>query len=224
MDIWHLAQLELVGYSVTQLDQGGDLMTEVHKQITALQLFNEKAEKLRQSSFMKALSAGNSAVTVRSTWKDDGTSEVKSERRGPSLEAIDAFALTFRFFIQDNERSSFRNIAAVYDAATIAQELKGRFKSGRDYVKKFLDSPNCLGISHNDVRPTNREVMDVFMYGGLAHANPEKYKRFKEWMAFPPTAHRFELCFTLIMANVVYVIMYIAGVNREAIKELELKV
>lgn len=199
-------------------------MTEIQKQIAALQLFNEKAEKLMQLSFIKALSAPNTGVTISGKRKDDGTFEVKSERRGPSPEAIDAFLFTFRFFIQDNERSSLRNIAAVYDAATIEQELKERFKSGRHAVNKLLDSPNLLNISYNDVRLTNREIMDVFIYGGLGHANLEKEKRFKEWMAFSPTAVTFEACFALILGHVLNAITWIAGVNREAIEELKSKV
>jgi len=199
-------------------------VSEIQKQIAALQLFNEKAEKLMQLSFIKALGAPNTGVTISGKRKDDGTWEGKSERRGPSLEAIEAFVLTFRFFIQDNERSSLRNVAAVYDAATIDQELPERFKSGRDGVNKLLDSPNLLNISYNDVRLTNREIMDVFIYGGLGHANLEKEKRFKEWMAFPPTAALFEACFALILGHVLNAITFIAGVNREAIEELKPKV
>ncbi len=198
-------------------------MTEIQQQIAAMQLFNEKAEKLMKLSFVEALSVPNAGVTLNGSQKDDGTFEIKSVRRGPSREAIDAFVLTFRFFIQDNESSSFRNIAAVYDTAALDQELKERFQSARHAVNKMLDSPNLLHISHNGLDLTNREIMLVFIYGGLAHANPEKHKRFQEWMSFPPAAALFENCFTLILGTILHAITYIIGVNREAIESLKSK-
>jgi hypothetical protein len=194
---------------------------ESQDHIAALRLFNEKAKKLNGLSFIKAITAPNASVTVSAKRKDDGTFEVRSERRGPSQEAIDAFVLSFRFFIQDNETSSLRNIAAVYDAAALDEGLKERFRSARHAINRLLDSPNLLNISHNSVLLTNREIMDVFIYGGLAHATPEKYKRFQEWMAFPPAAVLFENCFALVLGKILHPIMYIVAVNQEAIEQLE---
>ena len=67
-------------------------MTENQDLITALRLFNEKAEKLNRLSFIKTLTAPDAGVTISSSRKDDGSLEIKSERRGPSKEAIDAFS------------------------------------------------------------------------------------------------------------------------------------
>jgi hypothetical protein len=163
-------------------------------------------------------------VTISGQRKNDGSFELTSERRGPSQEAIDAFVLTFRFFIQDNERSSFRNIAAVYDTSNIENELKDRFESAREAVNKLLDSPNVLNINYNGVILVNREIMEVFIYGGLAHANNEKYKRYKEWMSFPPSAVLLQACFTIVLGGILQAIVYISNINRQAIEELKSKV
>jgi len=198
-------------------------MTTQKDYLAALKLFNEKAEKLANLSFIQELTAPNTGVTIAGKQQDDGTVAVTSELRGPSQEAVDAFVLTFRFFIQNNERSSLRNIAAVYDSAPLDKALKDRFRSARDSINKLLDSPNLGNIKHNDVHPTNREIMDVFIYGGLAHASPNKHELFRQWMAFPPAAVLFQNTFTLILGNLLQGIMYITRLNQKAIQQLSAK-
>ena len=66
--------------------------------------------------------------------KGDGA---KSKMTGPNEEQISAFILAFRFFIQDNERTSPRSLAAnELNDAGISQAWKKAFKS----VRKDLNS------------------------------------------------------------------------------------
>lgn len=81
------------------------------KFIYALHLFNEKFSKLTHLSFIQALFTGKNSVTIRSTQQDDGTTLLETFRTGPSQESTDAFVLTIRFFIQDNEECSLRNLS-----------------------------------------------------------------------------------------------------------------
>ena len=73
--------------------------------VTILELFNEKADKLLRSHFLK------SALTeLRISYSMETTpnGEVyKTEYHGPDSEATDAFVLTFRYFIQNNEKFPF---------------------------------------------------------------------------------------------------------------------
>jgi hypothetical protein len=195
-------------------------MTELEQQIAALQLFNEKAQRLAELSFVKAVTDPNAGVTISIQLEEDGNYEWSSVVRGPSREAVEAFVLTFRYFIQDNEAISLRNIAALYEAINVDQQLKDWFKSARNAINKLLDSPNFMNINYNGTTPTNREVMCVFVYGGLAHANPQKYKRFQEWMSAPPASALMQNCFNIILGQVLHAIVYISKVNEKAMEQL----
>ena len=97
--------------------------------IKLLELFNEKAEKLARLSFIETIFKYNSGVSIKISKRDDGLYDLIQERRGPLEEAIDAFVLTIRFFIQDNEPISFRRLAEIYDMAPIEKKLKEEFIS-----------------------------------------------------------------------------------------------
>ncbi len=196
-------------------------MTNFDEQIAAIKLFNEKALKLQNSSFVRDLQLPNAGVKIKGERQDDGNFAISSERKGPSDESIEAFVLTFRFFIQDNEESSLRNIASIYHGTDFENDLTGRFDSARNAINHLLASPNPLNITYNETVPTNRQVMEVFIYGGLAHANPEKYALYKEWMSFPPVARMLETCFTLVLGQILNAISFIANVNEEAIQQLK---
>jgi hypothetical protein len=79
-------------------------MDNQRKIIDGLNLFNEKAERLDKLSFVKTMFETKTGVSLSGEAKEDGTFEINSERSGPDEEAVDAFVLTFRFFIQDNEK------------------------------------------------------------------------------------------------------------------------
>jgi hypothetical protein len=59
--------------------------------------------------------------------------------------------------------------------------------------------------------------METFIYGGLAHANPEKYRLFKAWMEYPPAAVLFNYCFVSVLGHVLRAISFIKNLNEEVI-------
>ena len=71
----------------------------------ALTLFIEKAEKLKMSKFVVNI-ANNSGFSFTL----EKNKPAVSTRRGPGDENIEAFILTFRFFIQDNEAYSTKGV------------------------------------------------------------------------------------------------------------------
>lgn len=195
-------------------------MTEVENQISSLRLFNEKVKELLELSFIKAVADPNAGFSLNGKQQEDGSFKMRSTIRGPSVEAVKAFVLTFRFFIQDNETTSLRNIASLYDSRNIDPQQRAYFQSARNEINKMLDSPNFFNLSYDGVTPTNRQIMDVFVYGGLAHANPEKYKTYKDWMSFPPAAVMLQACFNAILGNVLHALAYIEQVNETTLQQL----
>jgi len=182
--------------------------------ISALELFNEKAEKLRSRSFTRSLNGSGVTMSFKKGEAD------KIERRGPNIESIDAFVLTFRFFIQNNEKISLGNVADIYDnLPSQLQEEKNLFLENRQEINSYLDSISMFNF--NNKRFTKREILDVFIYGGLAHANEDQKKIFDTWMKIPPLVDIIENEFICIMADMMSAILCIRNLNNEVIKKLK---
>ena len=130
-------------------------MMKISEAISALELFNEKVHKLANSSFVRDMQGDDVGVKNSGKRTENGSFEVISKRNGPSSESIDVFALTLRFFVQNNERSSLANVAALYENFEFHEDLLGRFNSARVAVNSLLNASNDLGLSTDEGVLTN---------------------------------------------------------------------
>jgi len=182
--------------------------------LEALELFNGKAEILKNSSFVKFLLEQKPGFTI--SWDKDES--MRTETRWPNEEAIRAFILTFRFFIQKREKSSFRRMARVYDNLPISQEKKELFKNARKKLNEFLDSNSPLAI--NEQFLTYRQILWTFIYGEFAHAN-EKYKpMYDQWMSYGIFTMMLYHEFISTLGRVTSFIVYVQNLNEGVIEEL----
>jgi hypothetical protein len=188
----------------------------IEQQINDLKFFNEKATKLENFSFTDTVFNQETGITI--SFKNEPQPLVNIQRRGPNDEAIDAFVLTFRFFIQDNEQSSFRNMAAIYEHLPISEERKEEFKVARKRLNDFLDSNSFLNI--DGVLLPYRHILDTFVYGGLSHANEKKKKEYDLWMLNPFSNPIVTNEFVVTLARVFDVIVYVRNLNNEVIEGL----
>ncbi len=185
--------------------------TTFKKEMEILTLFNEKAQKLFNLSFVKKL------INLGYSFKySEENKKLVGVIKGPDDEAIDAFINTLRFFIQDNEPSSQRNIDGLYNNLNIPNDLKKDFKNARRATNKFLDSKSIFTINGNNI--TNRKIFNVFIYGGISHSNHKK--EFDAWqrnfLLFTPLKNEFVTILSLVLNN----IMYIKNVNLKVIEYL----
>lgn len=177
-----------------------------------LSLFNEKAEKLVNSSFvrfMREVKRFSFEVSVKRG------EHVKTKRILPTQEEIEAFVLTFRFFIQNNERCSFGNLDGVYRDLPISQSVKDEFLEAREKLNQYLDSKISINI-YGDT-PTRRKLLDVFVYGGLAHATPEKKEIYDLWSKHGIVYGIIEVEFCSTLEMVLHIIQYVTNVNSKAL-------
>ncbi len=193
-------------------------MTDLNKITKSLRLFNEKAEKLARLSFMAKLTHPDAGVTISFKRPKEGTPTVTQERRGPDEEAIDAFVLTFRYFIQDNEQTSFRNMEQHYLAAPLDPALQQQFVDLRKEINEYLDE--SLNINYNNEDLTRRRVMDVCGYGGFSHANEDKRRLYKTWMSDPFIGKWIEHEFVNTLGNIHHAITIIKNLNDQALQHL----
>jgi hypothetical protein len=187
--------------------------------LEALYLFNEKSEKLEKLSFIPTANKGTSASLK---WKEISESggSLAGERVGPSFEAIEAYILTFRFFIQDNEICSLRNMAKFYDENCKNKILQNNFHQARNAINNFLDSGPAMGITFLNETLSYRRIMDIFIYGEMSHATKEKKELFKDWMN-SPLAPFIENSLVSVLVVMFKYIVVIKGINSQVINELE---
>ena len=173
-------------------------------------LFREKAGKLLASTFAQEMAKPNG---VDISWSEEGQVTV---HRGPNQEYIDAYLLTFRFFIQGNERISFRNMGENFRDRINDEGLYIKFEAARVALNKFLD-----GGSHFNINGvvSRRQIMEVFIFGDLSHANYEdKRQHYRAWMADEMLAELMKNEFRSIIAKVLVVIAHVDRICRDAIE------
>ena len=194
----------------------------------ALKLFVWKAHRLRDGRYLRFLQEqGGTKLTLSYTrGNDGGDSSVTIDHQRPDDDATDAFVLNFRFFIHGREQSSFGWLAKhVLDDPDLSDDWKQAFTSARDQVNTFLDSPSPFiekVVDPNSTSAdgpqlvdeyhwTNRQIMDVFINGGMAHAEVPKWETFERWrsnqLGFSPMLDHFDL----IVTTVVHAIAFVCG-------------
>ncbi len=190
------------------------------KIIDALQLFNEKAEKLNRLSFIETVLNHNTGVTLSCKKQEDGFWEMQQLRKGPDEEAIDAFVLTIRFFIQDNEKSSFRNLASVYSNSLIDLKFRKEFDKIRNAINKFLDGNSGMGLNFLGEELNYRKIMELLIYGALSHANVEKKKTY-DMISQTPMKALVDDKFVTTLTMLHRAINDIKNLNKKVIKQIK---
>lgn len=186
------------------------------KATRALNLFNEKAERLRQGNFAKRVFSQPSGVTI----KGEEGKPVVASRHGPDQDAIDAAVLTYRFFIQDNEDSSLRNMSTMYPEMPTSAHLSANFLDARKKFNDYLDGPLGINLAINGKVLTRRDVYDTFIYGSLAHAKEQKEAQFKRWQANEILFPLLENEFVVTLAQLMDILWYMQILNKDALDEI----
>ena len=187
--------------------------------INRLKLFNEKANHLLNTRFVQyILSKGKISFQIEAKKGE----AVKIKKEVPNQDAIEAFILTFRYFIQNNEQCSFGNLSKTYERQFVPEEIRKEYLRVRKQLNDYLDAPSSsIKIETDGETPTRRRILDIFIYGGLAHANPKKKEIFDKWMRNPIMGPLLKFCFVSILIKVLEVIRYVVGLNEKLLKKLE---
>ena len=180
--------------------------------LETLLLFAEKADRLGELSLvdevMKKLS-GTAKWVDGEGWSD--------EYIGPNGESVEAFVLTLRLFIQDNERISLQNMSRLYKELPLGSSLSERFEQQRTELNGFLDTETNLSIVEGKL--TYREIFDIFLYGSLAHTDPQKRRIFTDlrsgaWFGL------FQLHFAECLRAFVLALHSMRPINAAAVEQL----
>ncbi len=143
-----------------------------------LEAFVDKAHRVERSAYLKKLLAqGGTKLTIN--WsRQDGLIMTSNF---PGEEEVDALVLTARLFAQDNDRVSFGSLAKLMEKEpTLSAEWKDRFTDTRDSLNEFLQSKSIVR-NPDGTGPTQWEIFETFVYGGLAHTGKAKEETYKAW-------------------------------------------
>lgn len=181
--------------------------------ISTLMLFNEKADKLAALTFVKGLE--NSGVTISGKLGQP----VQAQRFGPGDESIEAFVLTMRFFVQDNETISFRNMADLYAGLPVDPEIIKKFNDARTKTNSDLDKTSPIKLNNQEL--TFRAIFEVFMWGGLAHANARKKIVYDSWTKNPILFPLLQNEFIYALGILLNMIFFTRALNEAALRQLQ---
>lgn len=170
-------------------------MTHCRDALSTLDYFDAKISRLEELSFTKFVT---SASLVTPPLNEDALEYLRRET--PDDESIDAFILTMRLFIQNNEPISIANIDALLQSLPIPEEIKELSRNARADLNALLDSYTPLGLKGE--RLTYRRVFDVFFYGWLAHgSNEQKRAEYLAWRSEPRTYGWTKVLFLMTLSD-----------------------
>ncbi len=186
--------------------------------IEVLELFDEKVDKVYSRSFIKKYEETRNSVSVNATKNQDGWNIETSFSRADD-ESVEAIVLTLRFFIQDNEPCSLRNLHRIYSETKEISHLAGLFNESRDRINNILSEP-AQPQKPQDGTVTHRDILNAFIYGDLSHSNPEHRNRFKKWKADPMSSAIYTHLFHKIAYEIIDICTGISGLNSVALDRL----
>ncbi len=190
--------------------------SKIRDHLGKLQLFNEKAQKLERSDFLRQFLVDGTSVKISFGQNEPVTVTTKLPTEG----AIDAFMNNYRFFCQNNEGSSFQNIQNVYDRLPISKEIKNQFNNLRRNLNQYLDTPTEVNITINDRQLTKRELLDTLMYGLIVHSNVEKRGTINYWKKDSILFSIISQEFSAILLDLLRYIQIVRNLNRDIINDL----
>lgn len=172
-------------------------------------LFSEKYERLRTSSLIAHIKERGNKLSYNF---EDG--EAGDEDTTAPLEFIEAFTLNIRYFIQDSEPISIRNMSKLYELYCTDLELKDKFHEMRDAINDNLNRKWLF--KHNNQEITYGYLFQGILYTQLAHSTDTRHPIVKDIFNHPFTkhlaTHYFLNCIIMLFKN----IRYIDCINRAA--------
>jgi hypothetical protein len=180
-----------------------------------LKVIIEKANKLRDFSFEKHVA--QIGLNFKSTRQEDGSWLL--EFGIPDTKERDAFLLTFRLFYQENEMISFPNLLKLLDDPSLSKEYKNQVVAIRQAYFDYINGYSDYTVELFDDHPTRKQMIDVGLYGGLAHTNrPERIEQYHIWARDDIRASLFEQEFTRFLVRILGLIYQLADSSQSELK------
>lgn len=158
-----------------------------------LELFVEKADKLRQQEFTQFIEEFGQQLRYMADPQQFTVSTV-----APTQTMTDSFLLTYRMFVQGSENMRFidpiKPISSDIMDASLSPQLLAEVQDVAQKVHTFLREKPTIPIVFNLIdqqgntrteSPTRWNILETLLYGDRSHASPAQRKRLKNWLSTP---------------------------------------
>jgi hypothetical protein len=195
----------------------GSSLDDKESKIELLKLFIERVDKLRNSSYVRAIHETPLKLTISGNMAEK-TLLFKNTDVNP--EHVDAFLFTLRLFIQEKDSISVEKMGSMIGSLEVSKEPKVRFFKQKEFLDKFLSEQSMMRI--DDDLPTNNDVLRTVLYGFRGHLKTEepKYRRYKEWSSNPIALSIIEFTFNSVLITYIEALTVMAGNCRIMLDEL----
>lgn len=162
--------------------------SEILERLIILRLFNRKVEHLLRSGFARRYADEVPEVVATMAevrFEALGNNQFAVEGRVSSRLAdfdqdeIDAFVLTHRMFTQRNDPISIAALGDLYARKWMPEQGRGFVEDIRAEIADYLS--RAATVMFGDDRIAVGVIVDVVIYGGMAHTNLEKSAIFESW-------------------------------------------
>lgn len=126
-------------------------------------------------------------------------------------DAVEAFVLTYRLLTQDNDRYSVRRLAKLYDKPWMDSSAREHLAEARQAIADNLAATIVSDFGGGP--PTVGQLLDIAVYGGLAHSNAAKETVFRSWTGNPTKAAMMWTEFMAALRGLMRYFLYIRDLN-----------
>jgi len=199
----------------------------MHTILETLKSFNNRIDRLERSGFSNRFVEETPEVIIKFKsvdFKNLGngnftlSGEMESWVKNYNEDEIDAVVLTYRMLTQNNDRISLNSIAKIYNSVWFPEEGTKLFNDARTKVNEYLDSIATVCFEKGKI--TKRSIMDIIIYGGLAHSNIEKERIFNSWINSGASGV-FQVEFITALKFMLFYFSYFKELNNSTIKMIE---
>jgi hypothetical protein len=197
----------------------------MRQELELLRNFNAKVGRLERTRFVKRfendvpevfMSFEELKITDLGNGQLNFFGKLKSWVPDFDEDEIDAFVLTYRMLTQNNDRLSVARIAEIYERDWMPIEAASNFCEAREHLNNYLDSAAVMEFGPHQM--AIRDVVDIVIYGGLAHSNQQKAKVFDVWSANHAISGLMWVEFMAAMNKAFYVFSFIRRLNDAVIE------
>jgi hypothetical protein len=167
---------------------GDKILAAIKKDLDILRQFNRRVDRLERSGFSKRYESEIPNVIAKmedvTFERGEGSSSsivarIHSWIEDFSQDEIDAFVLSYRVFTQRNDRLSIPSLAKIHEKDWMSENPRECFEDARRQLNEYLDG--YATVEFPGSRILVRTLVDVIIYGGLAHSNQQKAEIFESW-------------------------------------------
>jgi hypothetical protein len=181
--------------------------------MAVLKLFNEHVEELENSTFTSFVRERGVSFNMSAHVGE----ETKFEVVGPTQESTKAFVLTLRMFLQKKDRISIEKLSAAIAALPISKSLNDRFT---EFSAAWNSAMGVVLVELDGTPITQRYLIDVFLYGVLAHLDADKRDAYNEWQKDPLISEMLRSYFNSAIVATLNFLRWARLYNEEVLKTL----